>query len=86
MRRLLLASAAMLGLAFGIASAQTPWVAFQPSQGMVVAPSAANAIANSSNNTNEQLNPSRGYANTFFGVIPAPRPGGPAVRSSHDPR
>ena len=75
MRKLLLASAAMLGATSGIASAQTPSMAFQPSQGMMVGPSAANSVDNTSNNANGQPNTFQGYSNTFFGAIPAPSPG-----------
>src|ERR1700694_3485599 len=56
MRKLLLASAAMLGATAGIASAQTPSMAFQPSQGMMVGPSAANSVDNTSNHANGQPN------------------------------
>jgi hypothetical protein len=45
-----LTGTALAGAMFGIASAQTPSMPFQPSQGMMVAPSAENAIANSGNN------------------------------------
>jgi hypothetical protein len=55
MRTLLIKTAipliAMCGVALAGASfAQTPAMPFQPSQGMMVGPSAPNAIANSSNN------------------------------------
>jgi hypothetical protein len=80
MRKLLLASAAMLGATSGIASAQTPSMAFQPSQGMMVGPSAANSVDNTSNNVNGQPNTFQGYSNTFFGAIPAPQPGTVVIR------
>jgi len=80
MRKLLLASAAMLGATSGIASAQTPSMAFQPSQGMMVGPSAANATDNTSNNANGQPSSFQGYSNTFFGAIPPPQPGTVVIR------
>ena len=80
MRKLLLASAAMLGATSGIASAQTPSMPFQPSQGMMVGPSAANSIAQTSNNSNGQPSTFQGYSNTFFGAIPAPQPGTVVIR------
>jgi hypothetical protein len=80
MRKLLLASAAMLGATSGIVSAQTPSMPFQPSQGMMVGPSAANATANTSNNANGQPTTFGGYTNTFFGAIPAPQPGTVVIR------
>ena len=80
MRKLLLASAAMLGATSGIASAQPPSMPFQPSQGMMVGPSAANSTANTSNNANGQPSTFGGYSNTFFGAIPAPQPGTVVIR------
>src|SRR6266853_5019498 len=80
MRKLLLASAAMLGATSGIASAQTPSMAFQPSQGMMVGPSAPNSIANTSNNVNGQPSTFDGYSKTFYGAIPAPQPGTVVIR------
>jgi hypothetical protein len=80
MRKLLLASAAMLGATSGIASAQTPSMAFQPSQGMMVGPSSPKAIDNSGNNTVAQPRTFQGYTHDFFGAVPAPEPGTVVIR------
>jgi hypothetical protein len=47
---------------------------------MMVGPSAANSIAQTSNNTNGQPSTFNGYSNTFYGAIPAPQPGTVVIR------
>ena len=70
----------MLGATSGVAPAQTPSMAFQPSQGMMVGPSVSTATDNTSNNANGQPTTFSGYSNTFFGSIPTPQPGTVVIR------
>ena len=83
MRKLLLASAAMLGAAPGIASAQAPTPAaanmmMQPSQGQFALPYASGPAANNNNNAYGQ--PSTYLGGAAFGKNAVPNPGTVVIR------
>jgi hypothetical protein len=83
MREFLLNSASVLSMAMLVTSpalAQTPSIQFQPSQGMMVGPSAPNATANTSNATSGQPDTFRGYSSTFNGAVAVPTPGTVVIR------
>ena len=83
MRKLLLASAAMLGATAGIATAQTPTVAgaalmMQPTQGQMALPWAQGPAAN--NNNNGYGMPSTYAGSAAFGKNAVPSPGTVVIR------
>ena len=83
MRKLLLASAAMLGATSGIASAQAPVPAaanmmMQPSQGQFALPYASGPAANNNNNAYGQ--PSTYLGGAAFGKNAVPTPGTVVIR------
>jgi hypothetical protein len=83
MREFLLRSASIVAMIVPVlhtASAQTPPIPLQPTQGVVAAPSMPNATANAGNAVTGEPNRFQGYTKSFSGTLPAPAPGTVIIR------